>query len=82
MKQFVAMNKTTGGLALVVRVELFDKIGHEEPLANLAGHSVVLRDNDGFDGYLVESTFQSETTVWIFVKRQFVDDACEILGEL
>lgn len=82
MKQFVAMNKITGGLAIVVRVQLFDNVNHEEPLENLNGLSVILRDNDSYEGYLVESTFQSDTTAWLFVQRAPVDDACEILGEL
>lgn len=80
MKTLVIQNVNTSEIGIAVRVKFFDDIILEEPLANMGGHSLVLRDETSFDGYIVQSDIDQP---FIFVEKYLMDDApIEFIGEL
>jgi len=81
VKQFVLMNANNGMLGLGVRVQLFDSVVAEEPLAKLGNFSVTVR-SDQYDGWLIFSGIDDAEGPWLWVQRDYIDSKMEILGEL
>lgn len=81
MKQLVLMNKETGELGLGIRINWF---GHPDDikLASMEGYSVMLSCELDCDAWLLFTGAMDKNEPWNFIKKEFLENKCEVLCEL
>lgn len=81
MKKFVVVQKETGELGLIIRLNAFDKVD-DEPLCSLEGYAIKMFHESECDIYAMHSGSDTAEGPWLLIERKYVDEKCEIIGEL